>query len=47
MLRYWMLERARQAVLGDAHTDHNHPGRRLALDLFGAVTMFAVALAVF
>jgi len=47
MLRYWILERARQAVVGDDDTDHNHPARRLALDIFGAVTMFAVALAVF
>ena len=47
MLRYWILERARQTVLGDVDIDRNHPVRRLALDVFGAVTMLAVALAVF
>lgn len=47
MLRYWILERARQAVVGDDDIDQNHPARRRALDVFGAVTMLAVALAVF
>lgn len=42
MLRYWILERARQAVVG---SDGNRV-RRTALDVVGALTMVAVGLAV-
>ena len=45
MLSYWILERARLAVVGSG--DDEHRVRRLVLDTFGALTMFAVALAVF
>ena len=45
MLRYWIIERARQAVVGS--TDDEHRVRRCLLDTFGALTMFATAIAVF
>lgn len=45
MLSYWILERARQTVIGSV--DDEHRIRRIALNAFGALTMLAVALAVF
>lgn len=45
MLSYWIIERARIAVVGSG--DDEHRLRRIVLDTVGALTMFAVALAVF
>jgi hypothetical protein len=45
MLSYWIIERARLAVVSVG--DNGHRVRRIALDTFGALTMLAVALAVF